>query len=210
MAVIRDMMPAFELFQPATIDEALGLLERHGADGWVLAGGLDTFDWLKDRTKRTSVVVDLSQIAGAAGDQGSGRRAGDRGDDDADRGGEAPGGAGEVRAADGSGGTGGVAADPEPGDAGRERVAGHAVLVLPERVDVLPGGREHLLRGHADGDQPGARDSGGGPVRGGEPVGHGAGADCAGRGDGDPERGRGAGGERRRTTSWGRRSTSCG
>jgi xanthine dehydrogenase YagS FAD-binding subunit len=28
-----------------------------------MAGGLDTFDWLKDRTKRTNVVVDLSQVA---------------------------------------------------------------------------------------------------------------------------------------------------
>ena len=63
MAVIRDMMPAFELFQPATIDAALGLLDRHGSDAWVMAGGLDTFDWLKDRTKRPSVVVDLSQVA---------------------------------------------------------------------------------------------------------------------------------------------------
>jgi xanthine dehydrogenase YagS FAD-binding subunit len=63
MAVIRDMMPAFELFQPASVDDALALLARHGADAWVLAGGLDTFDWLKDRTKRTNVVVDLSQVA---------------------------------------------------------------------------------------------------------------------------------------------------
>src|SRR5215218_8325447 len=63
MAVIRDMMPAFELFQPASIDEALNLLDRHGSEAWVMAGGLDTFDWLKDRTKRTPVVVDLSQVA---------------------------------------------------------------------------------------------------------------------------------------------------
>src|SRR5512144_363752 len=62
MAVIRDMMPAFELFQPATIDEAVNLLDRHGSSAWVMAGGLDTFDWLKDRTKRPSVVVDLSQV----------------------------------------------------------------------------------------------------------------------------------------------------
>src|ERR1700751_5229484 len=62
MAVIRDMMPAFELFQPATIDEAVKLLDRHGSSAWVMAGGLDTFDWLKDRTKRPAVVVDLSQI----------------------------------------------------------------------------------------------------------------------------------------------------
>ena len=62
MAVIRDVMPMFELFQPATVDDALALLERHGADAWVLAGGMDTFDWLKDRSKRVAVVVDLSQV----------------------------------------------------------------------------------------------------------------------------------------------------
>jgi xanthine dehydrogenase YagS FAD-binding subunit len=63
MAVIRDMMPVFELFQPTGVDEAVGLLDRYGSDAWVMAGGLDTFDWLKDRTKRTQVVVDLSQVA---------------------------------------------------------------------------------------------------------------------------------------------------
>jgi xanthine dehydrogenase YagS FAD-binding subunit len=67
MAVIRDMMPAFELFQPASIEDALSLLDRHGSEAWVMAGGLDTFDWLKDRTKRPSVVVDLSQIAALRG-----------------------------------------------------------------------------------------------------------------------------------------------
>ena len=46
MAVIRDMMPAFELFQPTSVDDALGLVGRYGADAWVLAGGLDSFDWL--------------------------------------------------------------------------------------------------------------------------------------------------------------------
>ena len=63
MAVIRDMMPAFELFQPASIDEALALLDQHKSEAWVMGGGMDSFDWLKDRTKRPSVVVDLSQIA---------------------------------------------------------------------------------------------------------------------------------------------------
>jgi xanthine dehydrogenase YagS FAD-binding subunit len=63
MAVIRDVMPVFELFQPTTVDEALALLDRHGTDAWVLAGGMDTFDWLKDRSKRVAVVVDLSQVA---------------------------------------------------------------------------------------------------------------------------------------------------
>jgi xanthine dehydrogenase YagS FAD-binding subunit len=62
MAIIRDIMPAFELFQPATTDDALGLLAKYGKDAWVMAGGLDTFDWLKDRIKRPAVVVDLSQV----------------------------------------------------------------------------------------------------------------------------------------------------
>jgi len=56
-------MPAFELFQPASVADALGLLERHGADAWVMAGGMDTFDWLKDRIRKPKVVVDLSAVA---------------------------------------------------------------------------------------------------------------------------------------------------
>ena len=62
MAVIRDMMPVFELFQPANLSDALTLLDQHKADVWVLGGGMDSFDWLKDRTKRVSTVVDLSQL----------------------------------------------------------------------------------------------------------------------------------------------------
>ncbi|RPI54666.1 MAG: xanthine dehydrogenase family protein subunit M, partial [Acidobacteria bacterium] len=49
MATIHDVMPAFELFQPASIDDAVSLLQRHRRSVWALAGGLDTFDWLKDR-----------------------------------------------------------------------------------------------------------------------------------------------------------------
>jgi xanthine dehydrogenase YagS FAD-binding subunit len=63
MAVIHDIIPAFELYQPASIDDAIKLLDRNGADALVLAGGLDSMDWLKDRLKRPKVVVDLGQIA---------------------------------------------------------------------------------------------------------------------------------------------------
>ena len=62
MPVIRDVMPAFELFQPTSIADTVGLLQRH-RDAWVMAGGLDSFDWLKDRIKRPSVVVDLTGVA---------------------------------------------------------------------------------------------------------------------------------------------------
>jgi len=56
-------MPAFELFQPASTADALSLLDRYGADAWIFAGGLDSFDWLKDRIKRPRYVVDLGGIA---------------------------------------------------------------------------------------------------------------------------------------------------
>ena len=62
MAIIRDIMPAFELFQPASSADAVKLLSDHGSDAWVMAGGLDSFDWLKDRIKRPKVLVDLSQV----------------------------------------------------------------------------------------------------------------------------------------------------
>ena len=62
MPPIRDVMSAFELFQPASVGDALGLLDRHGADAWVMAGGMDTFDWLKDRIRQPKVVVDLGMV----------------------------------------------------------------------------------------------------------------------------------------------------
>ena len=43
MAKIRDMIPAFELFQPTTVGDALELLDEHRGQAWVLAGGLDSF-----------------------------------------------------------------------------------------------------------------------------------------------------------------------
>jgi xanthine dehydrogenase YagS FAD-binding subunit len=62
MATIHDVMPVFELFQPTTIADTIALLAKYKKDAWVLAGGLDTFDWLKDRNKRPKVVVDLSGV----------------------------------------------------------------------------------------------------------------------------------------------------
>jgi xanthine dehydrogenase YagS FAD-binding subunit len=62
MPVIRDVMPAFELFQPTSIADTVGLLDRH-RNSWVMAGGLDSFDWLKDRIKRPEVVIDLGGVA---------------------------------------------------------------------------------------------------------------------------------------------------
>ena len=62
MAIIRDMIPAFELFQPTNAEDAIELLVRYGDDGWVLAGGMDSFDWWKERVKRPTAVVDLVNV----------------------------------------------------------------------------------------------------------------------------------------------------
>jgi xanthine dehydrogenase YagS FAD-binding subunit len=62
MAVFRDVMPAFDLLQPSSAAEAQRLLQDNGSDAWVMAGGLDSFDWLKDRIKKPSVLVDLSGV----------------------------------------------------------------------------------------------------------------------------------------------------
>ena len=61
MAVIRDVMPAFDLLQPASAAEAQKLLQQND-EAWVMAGGLDSFDWLKDRIKKPKVLVDLSGV----------------------------------------------------------------------------------------------------------------------------------------------------
>src|ERR1700690_1613475 len=62
MSVIRDVMPAFDLLQPDSVADAQTLLQQHGEDAWIMAGGLDSFDWLKDRIKRPKGLVDLSGI----------------------------------------------------------------------------------------------------------------------------------------------------
>ncbi|MFP5207691.1 MAG: FAD binding domain-containing protein [Acidobacteriota bacterium] len=62
MAVIRDVMPAFDLLQPGSVAEAAKLLDQYREDAWVMAGGMDSLDWLKDRIKKPKVLVDLSGI----------------------------------------------------------------------------------------------------------------------------------------------------
>ena len=59
----RDMMTSFELYQPTTVDNALNLLDRYGSDGWVAAGGQDSWNWFKDRAKKPEAVIDLNDIA---------------------------------------------------------------------------------------------------------------------------------------------------
>jgi xanthine dehydrogenase YagS FAD-binding subunit len=62
MANMKDMIPAFDLVQTTTVEDAVDLMKDAGAEGWVLAGGLDTMDWFKDRIKRPRVVIDVGGI----------------------------------------------------------------------------------------------------------------------------------------------------
>jgi len=61
--MLRDMMTGFELFQPASVEDALDLISDHGRDGWLLAGGHDSLNWFKDRGKAPAAVIDLEGIA---------------------------------------------------------------------------------------------------------------------------------------------------
>jgi xanthine dehydrogenase YagS FAD-binding subunit len=63
----RDMMSAFELYQPDSVEGAVELLGRFGEEGWALAGGNDSLDWFKDRIKRPKYVVELGGIAALKG-----------------------------------------------------------------------------------------------------------------------------------------------
>jgi hypothetical protein len=142
MAVIRDVMPAFDLLQPTSIADAQKLLQQQGSDGWVLAGGMDSFDWLKDRIKKPKVVVDLSGIAELKGIRSTA--------DGIEIGGSSRASPhqSEVQAAGGRCGTGSLAADPKPGHHRWQCFAGRSLLVLPRGLALLPRWWKHLLCRH--------------------------------------------------------------
>jgi xanthine dehydrogenase YagS FAD-binding subunit len=60
--MMTDMMHIFEMLQPTSLDEAVALLDKHGKDGWVIAGGKDSFDWFKDRVKKPEYLIDISGV----------------------------------------------------------------------------------------------------------------------------------------------------
>lgn len=60
--MLRDMMAEFELKQPASVADALAMLNKAGKDGWVMAGGNDSLSWFKDRVKQPKTVVDITGI----------------------------------------------------------------------------------------------------------------------------------------------------
>jgi carbon-monoxide dehydrogenase medium subunit len=56
-------MQPFAYARPATLAEAVALLEEHGPDARVLAGGTDLIIRLRDGSARPAVVVDVKRIA---------------------------------------------------------------------------------------------------------------------------------------------------
>jgi len=58
---MTDVMHNFELFQPATLEDARAILGDHQG-AWILAGGMDSLDWFKHRVKMPAVVVDIAGI----------------------------------------------------------------------------------------------------------------------------------------------------
>ena len=62
------MFPAaFDYIAPASPDEALGLLSRHGDDAKVLAGGQSLIPLLKLRFAAPVILVDIGRVDGLEG-----------------------------------------------------------------------------------------------------------------------------------------------
>lgn len=59
----------FDVVQPATVDEAIEHLIRHGDDAQLIAGGTDLLRDIRLQAKRPRLLVSLDRIAGLAGIQ---------------------------------------------------------------------------------------------------------------------------------------------
>ena len=205
----RDMMSAFELYQPDTVEGAVELLGRFGAEGWALAGGNDSFDWFKDRVKRPKYVVDLGGIAALKGIR------------------ETPDGGVEIGAL-----TTLTEIERSAVIQGRYKLLADAArrVASPQirnsgtlggnvcqdarcwyyryGVDCYRAGGNTLLCGHAGRPEPRALSLGCRPLRRGEPVGYGAGARRARRDDGRARAQAASARSRPRSSSSARTSTS--
>lgn len=58
--------PRFSYHDPATIEEALGLLARHGDAARILAGGQSLMPMLNFRLARSDHVIDINRLAALA------------------------------------------------------------------------------------------------------------------------------------------------
>jgi 4-hydroxybenzoyl-CoA reductase subunit beta len=56
-------LPKFDFVKPTTVEETVALLERHGKDAKLIAGGTDVVPNLKHRLYEPAVVIGLSDVA---------------------------------------------------------------------------------------------------------------------------------------------------
>ena len=59
--------PQFEYFAPETLDEAISLLEEHGPDAKVLAGGQSLIPLMKLHLAAPAYIVDINRVPGLGG-----------------------------------------------------------------------------------------------------------------------------------------------
>ena len=69
------MPEALALYQPATIDEAIGLLDELGYDAKVVAGGTALTIMLRQRLIAPTALVSIGRLPGARGGRFFRRRA---------------------------------------------------------------------------------------------------------------------------------------
>jgi len=62
-----DEPAAFELLSPKSVEDAVELSARHGADGALLAGGCDLLDQLKQQWRTPHYVINLKTVPGLKG-----------------------------------------------------------------------------------------------------------------------------------------------
>ena len=72
--------PAFEYARPATISDAIALLQKHGEEAKVLSGGQSLIPMMKLRLARPAWLIDINAVPGLAGiqEEGGSRRHGSR------------------------------------------------------------------------------------------------------------------------------------
>lgn len=63
----HDAMPDMSLYQPVTVEDAIGIANQYADRGWLVGGGQDTYGWLKDRAKRPEALIDLNGIESMRG-----------------------------------------------------------------------------------------------------------------------------------------------
>ncbi|MFQ5692732.1 MAG: FAD binding domain-containing protein, partial [Nitrospinota bacterium] len=57
---------AFDYYAPRTVEETMALLEAHGEDGKLLAGGQSLVPLMNFRLARPSALIDLNGVEGLA------------------------------------------------------------------------------------------------------------------------------------------------